>query len=198
MSPPAQQVAAAYRHLHADATRALSDWRAPDAPQEQLRRGYLAHLAAYPDAVAKAGPPAHLTASVLVFDEPIQHVLLTLHRKVGAWLQFGGHLEPTDTSLYAAAEREAREESGLPLNPGGGLVVHPVIAQLDRHSLGAGFTHCREHLDVRYVGVADHRATPVVSAESHDVRWWPLTDLPDQTVAELAALIAAARRVVQS
>ena len=41
-------------------------------------------------------------------------MLLTLHRKVGRWLQLGGHCEPADTTLAGAALREATEESGLP------------------------------------------------------------------------------------
>ena len=59
----------AYAHLHADAVSVLSRWQAPDAAQEGLRRDYLDHLATHPDGVAKAGPPAHLTASCLVVDE---------------------------------------------------------------------------------------------------------------------------------
>lgn len=184
-------VAAAYRHLHADAVRVLRDWPAPDPAQEALRRAYLAHLTAHPDGVAKAGPPAHLTASVLVLDETGSQALLTLHRKVGAWLQFGGHLEAGDRSLYAAALREAREESGLT-----SIVVHPVVAELNRHRLGGGFTHCREHLDVRYVGVARREQQPMVSSESLDVRWWPLDQLPTAAAAELGGLVAAARALL--
>ncbi len=35
--------------LHADATRTLAAWTAPDAGQERLRVAYLAHLAAHPE-----------------------------------------------------------------------------------------------------------------------------------------------------
>ncbi|MBW8810801.1 MAG: NUDIX domain-containing protein, partial [Lysobacter sp.] len=37
----------------------------------------------------------------------------TLHRKGGFWVQCGGHLEPDDATLSAAALREATEESGI-------------------------------------------------------------------------------------
>ena len=52
----------------------------------------------------------HLTASSLVLNASRTHVLLTLHPKVGRWLQLGGHCEPADRSLRDAAVREAVEE----------------------------------------------------------------------------------------
>ena len=117
--------------------------------RRRLRRAYLDHLAAHPDGVAKVGPPVHLTASCLVVDAARERVLLTLHRRAREWFQFGGHLESDDASLWAAARREAREESGLvSLEP----LPHPI--QLDRHVLVGGFGRCHEHLDVRYVAVA--------------------------------------------
>jgi 8-oxo-dGTP pyrophosphatase MutT (NUDIX family) len=181
----------AYRRLHADATALLSAWEPPNPGQEALRDDYLAHLARHPWAVAKAGPPEHFTASVLVLDESWERVLLTHHRKAGVWLQFGGHLEPGDDSLYAAAVREVAEESGLE-----GVWVNPTVAQVDRHRLVGAFGRCREHLDVRFAGVAPAGASPRVSSESHDVRWWPLSDLPEQTRGEVSALAAACRRVL--
>ncbi|GIL36263.1 NUDIX hydrolase [Phycicoccus sp. DTK01] len=180
-----------YAHLHADATAVLDRWSAPDAEQEELRRGYLAHLAAHPDGVAKAGPPAHLTGSCLVVDATGEHVLLTHHRRAGQWFQLGGHLEPGDATLYDAARREAREESGIP-----DLEPLPAPVQLDRHTLEGDFGRCREHLDVRYVARAAADAVPRVSAESHDVRWWPADALPEGTRAELSPLVEAGRRAL--
>jgi 8-oxo-dGTP pyrophosphatase MutT (NUDIX family) len=177
----------AYEHLHADAVSVLSRWRAPDAVQERLRLDYLDHLAAHPDGVAKAGPPAHLTASCIVVDAARERVLLTLHRRAREWFQFGGHLEPGDSSLWAAAAREAREESGLDV-----LEPLPEPVQLDRHVLAGGFGRCREHLDVRYVAVAVDGARGLVSDESLDVRWWPIHDLPPGTRDELAPLVSLA------
>lgn len=176
---------------HGDAVQRLSTWTAPDAQQEALRRELLAHVLAHPDALAKSGPPAHLTASLLVLDETHTRVLLTHHRRARAWFQFGGHIEATDTTLLAAATREGREESGV-----SGLVVLPEIAQLDRHVLAGDFGRCREHLDVRFVALAPVDAVPQRSEESLDVRWWPVTDLPAGTRTELAPLVSAGLRVL--
>ncbi|MFL6080761.1 MAG: NUDIX hydrolase [Ornithinibacter sp.] len=185
---PDPAVVAAYAALRADAVSVLQGWAAPDAGQDRLRRDYLEHLSAHPDAVAKAGPPAHLTASCVVLDAGGERVLLTLHRKANEWFQLGGHLEVEDSSLWAAARREGREESGIgTLEP----LPHPV--QLDRHTLVGSFGACREHLDVRFAAVAPVGARAVVSAESHDVRWWAADALPEGTRGELAPLVSAAR-----
>ena len=181
----------AYRLLHDEATRQLSAWRAPDPAQEKLRRGYLAHLAAHPDAMWKHGTPAHFTASCLVLDTTGSRALLTLHKKAGVWFQFGGHFEPGDTDAHAAAQREAGEESGITT-----LVVRPELVQLDRHQLVGSFGACREHLDLRFVGVADDDAAHVASEESFDVRWWPTDALPHETRHELEPLVEVARSLL--
>ncbi|MHB1472700.1 MAG: NUDIX domain-containing protein [Dermatophilaceae bacterium] len=181
----------AYRLLHEGATRDLSTWKAPNPAQEQLRTDYLAHLAAHPDAMSKRGSPAHFTASCLVLDHTGSQALLTLHKKAHSWFQFGGHFEPGDTDARAAAQREAREESGITT-----LVARRELVQLDRHQLVGSFGRCREHLDLRFVAVADDDATHAVSEESFDVRWWPTDALPEDTRLELQPLVALARSVL--
>lgn len=153
--------------------------------------GYLAHLAAHPDAMSKTGPPAHFTASCLVLDRTGSRALLTLHKKAHAWFQFGGHFEPGDVNAHATAQREAREESGITT-----LVVRPELVQLDRHQLVGSFGRCREHLDLRFVAIAEDDATHEVSDESFDVRWWPTDALPEDSRVELQPLVTIARSVL--
>ncbi len=182
-------LAAAHEHLRSDALALLRSWPAPDPSQEAARTDFVDHLVAQPVATAKAGPPAHLTASCLVLSEDGAEVLLTHHRRARLWFQFGGHLEADDASVYAAATRECREESGM-----ADLVPWPQPVHLNRHVLSGDFGRCREHLDVRFAAVAPRGAQPVTSAESLDVRWWPVAALPPSSPDELRELIAAARR----
>ena len=175
--------------LTADLRRLLVGWSAPTHEQEVVRREYLAHLEVHEEATAKGGPPAHFTTSCLVVDTDREHVLLTLHKKVGRWLQFGGHLEETDATVAVGALREALEESGLTAAE---VTLLPGPAQLDRHALGSGFSRCTEHLDLRWIAVAAPGARPVVSAESDDVAWWPVSALPEDTDSSLRSLVALA------
>ncbi|GAA4607826.1 NUDIX hydrolase [Actinoallomurus liliacearum] len=173
--------------LHADAVRALSDWTAPDAAQDLLRRDFLAHLSAHENAMFRECVPGHLTASAVVLDPPGERVLLTLHPKAGMWLQLGGHCEPHDATLAGAALREATEESGIDE-----LRLLPEPLHLDRHRVwchGGSY-----HLDVQYVAVAPDGARERISEESADLRWFPLDGLPEDTDEVVRRLVARARR----
>ena len=120
-------------------------------------------------------------------------VLLTLHRRLGRWLQTGGHCEPGDTSLRAAAQREATEESGI-----SGLVVDPVPLRLDRHRVPCGPLRPAHHLDVQYLALAPADAQERVGPESFALGWFGTSDLPEPTDDSVRALVAAAvRRLAQ-
>ncbi|MET9847240.1 NUDIX hydrolase [Streptomyces ossamyceticus] len=168
--------------LHDDAVLVLKGYE----EQAELRQAYLDHLAEHPDGIWKACGAGHITASGLVIDPERGRVLLTLHRKLRMWLQMGGHCEPEDTTLAAAALREATEESGvtgLTLLPGG-----PV--RLDRHPIPAP---CHWHYDVQYAVLAPSDAEHLVSDESLDVRWFPYADVADVADESVVRLLEATR-----
>ncbi|MEW1646979.1 MULTISPECIES: NUDIX hydrolase [unclassified Streptomyces] len=154
--------------------------------QEELRQAYLDHLSAHPDGMWKSCHSGHVTASALVIDPEHGRVLLTLHRKLRMWLQMGGHCEPEDTSMTAAALREAAEESGVPgltLLPGG-----PV--RLDRHAIPAP---CHVHYDVQYAVLAPPGAVQEISDESLDLRWFPYAEVASVADESVVRLLEATR-----
>ncbi|MGE7438338.1 NUDIX hydrolase [Kitasatospora sp. NPDC001175] len=183
--------------LHADAVRALSAWSVANADQEQLRRDYLGHLAEQPEGLYRSCLPAHITASAVVVDPDAGRVLLTLHPKVGIWLQMGGHCEPGDATLAAAALREATEESGiegLELLSVDGM---PTPVKLDRHLVRCTGKDQPEntHLDVQYVALAPAGAQALISEESLDLRWFDYDRLPELTDVSVRELVALAREL---
>ncbi|MFC0544255.1 NUDIX hydrolase [Kutzneria chonburiensis] len=171
--------------LHADAVSTLTGWKPESEPQEALRQAFLGFLAAREDACQRSCEPGHVTASALVLDATAENVLLTLHPRVGRWLQLGGHCEPSDLSLVDAALREATEESGIR-----GLRIEPTPLHVDVHGITCSLGLPTRHFDVRFLVRAPVGAKPVRSAESVDLQWWPVDALPSNvdTVPELVEL----------
>ena len=120
----------------------------------------------------------HFTASCWLVSADGARVLLTHHRKLGLWLQLGGHADG-QRELSAAALREAEEESGL-----AGLTITPEIFDLDRHRIPAHKSVPEHwHYDVRFVVRAGTDEAYTISEESLDLAW--------RDIAELAADPAA-------
>lgn len=173
--------------LYTDAVRVLSNYQPSSPEQRALREGFLALLDARPDAVWRSCAPGHLTASAVVIDPSRRSVLLTLHPRVGRWLQLGGHVEECDPTLADAALREATEESGI-----AGLRLDPLPVDLDIHPITCSLGVPTRHLDVRYVAVAPAGATPVRSDESDDLAWFDWDALPDAVAVDTPRLLRRA------
>lgn len=114
----------------------------------------------------------HFTASCWLVDRSGGRTLLTHHRKLGMWLQLGGHADG-EQDLQAVALKEAQEESGLR-----DLVVADGIFDLDRHWIPEHKgVPAHWHYDVRYIVRAGEDETYVVSEESHDLAWREIAEL---------------------
>lgn len=127
---------------------------------------------AHADAAERTLAIGHLTGSAWLVDATGTRALLTHHRKLGRWLQLGGHADG-DVDLARVSLREAEEESGLR-----DLVVEPDIFDLDRHRIPArGAEPEHWHYDVRFVVHATGSEDFVVSAESHALAWRDIADI---------------------
>ncbi|MCG3192679.1 MAG: hypothetical protein DIJKHBIC_01926 [Thermoanaerobaculia bacterium] len=117
--------------------------------------------------------PGHITGSAFIVDRDAGTVLLHFHKRLGKWLQMGGHaegeLDPLQTAL-----REGREESGL-LDL---VLLSPEILDLDIHEIpGRGAEPSHEHFDVRYAFLTG-RASEIShrDEESDGIAWFGFED----------------------
>lgn len=120
-----------------------------------------------PNCAERTLAQGHLTGSAWIVDPSRTRTLLTHHRKLGKWLQLGGHADG-DLDLLAVALREGREESGL-------ATLRPVARELfdvDRHWIPPRETEPGHwHYDLRFLVEADPSEPLVLSDESHELAW---------------------------
>jgi 8-oxo-dGTP pyrophosphatase MutT (NUDIX family) len=158
-----------------------------------VRDRVLAFVAEHPDALLRTCTEGHLTGSALVVDPADGRFVVLHHRKLGRWLQPGGHADGDD-DLAAVALREATEETGLE-----GLVVHHPAVDLDVHEVRPPGEAPHLHLDLRFVVEAPPGSArlgpPPGNDESHEVRWVTAADLDALDAdASLRRLVARAER----
>jgi 8-oxo-dGTP pyrophosphatase MutT (NUDIX family) len=109
----------------------------------------------------------HITGSAWILDHRHERCLLTHHKKLGLWLQPGGHADG-DPDVVRVATREAREESGIEAV----RALRSEIFDVDVHAIPANPKEpAHFHYDVRFLFEAPEGSSYVVSEESHDLAW---------------------------
>ena len=135
-------------------------------PIDDAERACIAEFLRHFDALQRPfdehADPIHVTGSAVVIGR--RGVVLMKHKRLGIWLQPGGHIDPGETP-WAGARREAYEETGLEVEFAGGS---PELVHVDVHPGGRGHTH----LDLRYlVEAADVDPQPP-EGESQEIAWF--------------------------
>ncbi len=157
----------------AAARRILVECDPRDDDQARERDRIVAWIDAHPaTAHLRSNLAGHLTASAIVMDYAGERVLLTHHRKLGRWLQLGGHCDG-EANLARVALLECIEESGI-----AELAIDPRPLDLDIHRIPARPSEPEhEHLDTRFVVHAPAGAVEVRSEESLALRWFRFDEL---------------------
>ncbi|HKD87625.1 MAG TPA: NUDIX domain-containing protein [Streptosporangiaceae bacterium] len=129
------------------------------------RERFLSELGRLADPFSREADPVHVTGSAIVAG--CRGTVLHWHKRLGGWLQPGGHVDAGEAP-WQAAVRETVEETGLPVrHPATG----PVLIHLDAHPAGAHF-----HLDLRYLLLSEDVEPSPPPGESQQVRWFPLAE----------------------
>jgi 8-oxo-dGTP pyrophosphatase MutT (NUDIX family) len=147
-------------------------------PLDDLEERYLADfiqfVQTHADCFERSLEIGHITGSAWLVDPTGTKVLLTHHKKLDRWLQLGGHADG-EPDILAVAYREAREESGIEAI----RVVSEAIFDLDIHPIPA---HKKEpahyHYDVRFALQVYDSCAFTVSAESKNLAWIEVDELP--------------------
>jgi 8-oxo-dGTP pyrophosphatase MutT (NUDIX family) len=153
-----------------DLLDALADY-VPSRPEEaQSLARIRCFLEESSDPFSRATAEGHVTGSAVVARPDGSAFLLVLHRKLGRWLQPGGHTEESDASVLDTARREAREETGITVFE---TPPEHAILDVDVHAIpahGRDPAHC--HFDICYLLVTAEPHDPAASEDpSRPMRW---------------------------
>lgn len=120
----------------------------------------------------------HVTASAFIVNPATKQVLLLQHKSLGTLLQPGGHVEPADKTILAAAEREVMEETGLSRSQ---LQLKSLYADnpqvpfdIDTHVIPENPKKGEPghyHHDFRYLFVTKERDVTIDPRESNGFAW---------------------------
>ncbi len=150
---------------------------------------FLDELDRLPQPLDETADPVHVTSSAIVVGP--RGTLLHLHKRLGVWLQPGGHVDPGEHPADAAL-REVAEETGLTATHAAGADGSdgpvPVPVHVDVHEGGRGHIH----LDLRYLLEADGDPHPG-EHESPQVLWLPW----DEAIALADPGLVAALRALR-
>lgn len=147
-----------------------------EADRRQQRR-LEAFVKSHENCFERTNQEGHVTGSAWLVDRTGENVLLTHHKKLGKWLQLGGHADGSPDVL-AVALNEAKEESGI-------AGIHPVsteIFDIDVHLIPERNGEPQHfHFDIRFAFQVTGKAVFQVSSESYGLKWIPIRHLCDHT-----------------
>lgn len=156
-----------------------------DAHEAAMTDDTIRFIEAHADCFLRSQLMGHVTGSAWVVDSSRSKVLLMHHAKLDKWVQLGGHADG-DPDLWAVAQREAREESGLTRWG----VTSKDIFDVDRHLIPErqGVPE-HFHYDLRFLFQADPDEALTESSESKGLSWIPLEQVaalnPEESMARM-------------
>ncbi len=115
-------------------------------------------------------PEGHMTASCVAIHPHQAWMVILWHKKIGRWVQPGGHVEDSDASVADASLRELCEETGASVTDIQSFLgiididVHPIPAHKDQPE--------HLHYDVRFGFVMSENWEP-----GEDTQWMPSADV---------------------
>ncbi|MCH2175717.1 MAG: NUDIX hydrolase [Lentisphaeria bacterium] len=145
-----------------------------------MTQRYIDFVKAHEDCFERSLLIGHVTGSAFVVNKAGTHTLLTHHKKLNIWVQPGGHADG-ETNVMKVAMTEAKEETGLAALE----FVSSELFDVDIHAIPERKDiPAHEHFDCRFVIQSQGSDEYVVSEESHDLAWIPITKLADFTQEE--------------
>ncbi len=118
----------------------------------------------------------HVTGSSWVVNPNRTHVLMLHHRKLGLWLQPGGHADG-NSDIHDVVIKETSEESGICVKDI--KLLSSEIFDVDIHTIyPSQYDNRHEHYDIRFLLEIDDAVAIPGNDESHQIGWVALNRVP--------------------
>lgn len=170
----------------ADLRRFLSTHTGVDEREQASIVTFLAQLDVLNEPLSEHADITHVTSSAVVVGT--RGVILHRHKRLGIWIQPGGHIEAGERPEDAVL-REVYEETGLVATHFGGS---PKIVHVDVHPAPKGHTH----LDLRYLLHGSDVDPCPPEGESPDVTWLSFEAALAKADPGLSGLLRSLPRIV--
>lgn len=138
----------------------------PSDEEIETKIRLLAFIEKYDNCFERDNYVGHITGSAWLLNKTGEKALLMHHKKLGIWLQPGGHADG-DAKILAVALREAVEESGIKKI----VPVHEDIFDIDIHTIPFGHEPEHQHFDIRFLFRAVEDDDLAKNEESFELRW---------------------------
>jgi 8-oxo-dGTP pyrophosphatase MutT (NUDIX family) len=129
----------------------------------------------------------HATAGAVLAD-PDGRVLHIRHLALGRWLLPGGHLEPSDSRLVEAAQRELTEETGIPASavaPAGPRPLHIDVHPIPANDAKGEPEH--QHIDFRFLFRTSAEVGELQAEEVTAAAWREAETIADEALRSRVA-----------
>ncbi len=122
------------------------------------------------NSLSRDTPEGHMTASCVAIHPSQPWMVILWHKKIGRWVQPGGHVEDSDASVADASLRELCEETGASVTD---IQRFLGIIDIDVHPIPAHKNQPEHlHYDVRFGFVMSENWEP-----GEDTQWMPAADV---------------------
>lgn len=141
--------------------------------EEKDKQVMLAWIKQGGDLYSRKNEVAHFTASAWVTDLSHEYVLMAYHNIYQSWSWLGGHADG-DSDLFAVAQREVLEESGLrEIHPVSTKIISLEILTVNGHIKNGKYVASHLHMNVTYLFEADRsQAIHNKADENTAVAWF--------------------------
>ena len=154
----------------------------PFNEQEERDKKLLLEWLSEPDVFERKNERAHFTASAWVVNPERTKVLMIYHNIYDSWAWMGGHADGEE-NLFAVAEREAKEESGITdIKAISEEIASVEILTVSGHEKHGKYVPSHLHLNATYFFEAPEEQELYVKPDEHSgVMWMDMDDIKNKS-----------------